>query len=149
MQRVLCVFVRDEKSWNIEANDTKNIYFLIRKVLKHWTKWNKKSIFKLLLSLMWHLRKFKFSLHRMRHLAEPHAFSHEVFAFIYNKIASFSFSLLPLLCIVVSLSCLSLAGVGDGWPYGSPLDRKFFFFFSLSMCRSIARRFLLERENVK
>ena len=63
MQRVLCVCVKDEKSWNIELKDTKNIYFLIRKVLKywtkdtkniyflnrkvlkHWTKWNKKSIF--------------------------------------------------------------------------------------------------------
>ena len=36
---VLCV--RDEKSWNIKPMDTKNIYFLIRKVLKHWTKLNK------------------------------------------------------------------------------------------------------------
>ena len=42
MQRVLYVCVRDEKSWNIEPNDTKNIYFLIRKVLKYWTK-KKKS----------------------------------------------------------------------------------------------------------
>ena len=37
---------------HIEPNDTKNTYFLIRKVLKHWTKWNKKSIFNLFLSLM-------------------------------------------------------------------------------------------------
>ena len=44
------VCVRDENSWNIEPKDTKNIYFLIRKVLKHWTKWNKKSIFNLFLS---------------------------------------------------------------------------------------------------
>ena len=35
MQRVLCVCVRDEKSWTIESNDVKNIYFLIREVLKH------------------------------------------------------------------------------------------------------------------
>ena len=62
MQRALCVCVRDEKSWNIEPKDTKNIYFLIRKVLKHWTKSNKKSIFNLFLSLMWHLRIFQFSL---------------------------------------------------------------------------------------
>ena len=44
------ICVRDENSWNIEPKDTKNIYFLIRKVLKHWTKWNKKSIFNLFLS---------------------------------------------------------------------------------------------------
>ena len=31
----------DEKSWNIEPKNTKNIYLLIKKVLKHWTKWNK------------------------------------------------------------------------------------------------------------
>ena len=61
MQKALCVCVRDEKSWNIEPKDTKNIYFLIRKVLKHWTKSNKKSIFNLFLSLMWHLRIFQFS----------------------------------------------------------------------------------------
>ena len=33
MQRGLCVCVRDEKSWKIEPKDTKNIYFLIRKIL--------------------------------------------------------------------------------------------------------------------
>ena len=33
---------------------------------------------------MWHLRiLFQFSLHRMRHLAKPHVFSHEVSTFIY------------------------------------------------------------------
>ena len=37
-KKVLCVFVSDEKSWNIEPKDIKNIYFLIRKVLKQWTK---------------------------------------------------------------------------------------------------------------
>ena len=83
MQRVLCVYVRDEKSWIIESNDVKNIYFLIRKVLKHWTKWNKKSIFNLFLSLTWHLKIFQFSLHRMRHLAKSHAFSYEFSAFMY------------------------------------------------------------------
>ena len=31
MQRILCVCVREEKTWNIEPKDTKNIYFLIRK----------------------------------------------------------------------------------------------------------------------
>ena len=32
-----CIYVcvRGEKSWNIEPKDTKNIYFLIRRVLKH------------------------------------------------------------------------------------------------------------------
>ena len=49
-KKVLCVFVSDEKSWNIEPKDIKNIYFLIRKVLKYWTKWNKKTIFNLFLS---------------------------------------------------------------------------------------------------
>ena len=39
----LCVCVREEKSWNIEPNDTKNFYFLIRKVLKYWQK--KKNVF--------------------------------------------------------------------------------------------------------
>ena len=38
MHRVLYVCVRDEKSRNIELKDTKNIYFLIRKVLKHGIK---------------------------------------------------------------------------------------------------------------
>ena len=38
-----CIYVcvRGEKSWNIEPKDTKNIYFLIRKVLKHWIKYKK------------------------------------------------------------------------------------------------------------
>ena len=43
MQRDLCVCVRDEKSWNIESKDTKNIYCLIRKVLflnKKKKSWN-------------------------------------------------------------------------------------------------------------
>ena len=83
IQRVLYVCVNDEKSRNIEPNDIKNIYFLIRKVLKNWTKWNKKSIFNLLLSLMWHLRIFKFSLDKMRHLAKLYDFSHEISTFIY------------------------------------------------------------------
>ena len=34
MQRILCVCVRDDKFWNIEPKDTKNIYFLMRKVFK-------------------------------------------------------------------------------------------------------------------
>ena len=83
MQRVLCVCVRDEKSLYIEPKDIKNIYFLIRKVLKYWTKWNKKSIFNLFLSLFWHLKIFQFSMYRMRYLAESRAFSHEFFTFIY------------------------------------------------------------------
>ena len=66
------------KSWNIKPNDTKNIYFLIKKVLKHWTKWNKKSIFNLFLSIMWYLIIFQFFLHRMRCLAKSHSFSHEI-----------------------------------------------------------------------
>ena len=52
-KKVLCVSVSDEKSWNIEPKDIKNIYFLIIKVLKYWTKWNKKSIFNLFSSPMW------------------------------------------------------------------------------------------------
>ena len=83
MQKVLYVSMRDEKSWNIKLKDRKNIYFSIRKVLKHWTKWNKKSTFNLFLSPMWHLRIFQFSLHRMHHLAESHTFPHEVSAYIY------------------------------------------------------------------
>ena len=35
MQRVSYVCVRDENSQNIELTDTKNIYCLIRKVLKY------------------------------------------------------------------------------------------------------------------
>ena len=66
MQRILCVCVRDDKFWNIEPNDTKNIYFLIRKVFK--IKPNEiKSLFNLFLSQMWHLRffYFLFFLHRI------------------------------------------------------------------------------------
>ena len=36
--------MKDEKSSYIEPKNTKNIYFLIRKVLNHWTRRNKKSI---------------------------------------------------------------------------------------------------------
>ena len=82
LQRVLCVCVRDEKSWYIEPKYTNNIYFLIIKILKYWTKWNKELIFNLLLSLMWHLRIFQFSLYRMRYLAEPHIFPYEVSTFV-------------------------------------------------------------------
>ena len=32
------ICVRSKKSWDIEPNNTKNIFFVIRKVLKHWTK---------------------------------------------------------------------------------------------------------------
>ena len=35
---------------------------------------------------MWHLKIFQFFLYRMRHLVESHAFSREVFAFIYTLI---------------------------------------------------------------
>ena len=90
MQRVLCVCVRDEKSWNIESKDTKNIYFLIKKILKHLTKSNKRLIFNLFLSLICHLRIFQFSLQRMWLLAEPHAFPLEVSTFIYIYIDVFS-----------------------------------------------------------
>ena len=45
MQRVLCVCVMNEKSWNIELKDTKNIYLLIRKFLKYWTKGYKEYLF--------------------------------------------------------------------------------------------------------
>ena len=83
MHRVLRVYMRDEKSWNIEPKDTKNIYFFVRKILKHWSKWNKKLIFNLFLFLMWHLRIFQLSLHRICHLVEPNAFSHNVSAYIY------------------------------------------------------------------
>ena len=84
--------MRDEKSWNIEPKDTKNIYFLIRKVLKHWTKWNKKSIFNLFLSIMWYLRIFQFFLYRMCHLTKSHGFSHEIstlYIYIYILIDYF------------------------------------------------------------
>ena len=71
--------------------NTKVFIFLIRKVLKHWTKWNKKPIFNLFLFLMYHIRIFQFSLHRMRHLAKPHTFSHEVYSYIYIYIYIYLF----------------------------------------------------------
>ena len=45
MQRVF-VYVRDEKSWNIEPNETNSNLTTLNNnvtkiVLKHWTKWNK------------------------------------------------------------------------------------------------------------
>ena len=53
MQSVLCVCVMDEKFWNITQKDTKNIYLLIRKVLKYWTKWKKKKCQYLICSYLW------------------------------------------------------------------------------------------------
>ena len=96
----MCVCVNDEKSWNIKLKDTKNIYFLIRKVFKHQTKWNKKSIFNLFLSMFLSIsQKKKFVLiydvtlenisilfARIQHLIESYTFPHEIFAFIVQMI---------------------------------------------------------------
>ena len=75
MQRVLFVHMRKEKSWNNKPKETMNIYFLIWKVLKHWIKWNKKSIF---------------NLQRIRHMAKPYAPPHEVSLFIYILMTDFT-----------------------------------------------------------
>ena len=103
MQRVLCVCVKDEKSWNIELKDTKNIYFLIRKVLKywtkdtkniyflnrkvlkHWTKWNKKSIFNFFSYLWCGIWEYfiLFFWYRVLHLTKSHSFPHKVSTYIY------------------------------------------------------------------
>ena len=48
----MCVCVRDEKTWNIKPKDTNYIYFLIRKVLKLWNKWNKNKY--LICSYLWY-----------------------------------------------------------------------------------------------
>ena len=59
---------------------TKNIYFLIEKVLKYWTKETKSPYFFLFLSCG--LTVFRFSFLRVRYIAEPHTLLHDVSVFI-------------------------------------------------------------------